>query len=80
MTSDELRSEYHREDFGPIVRGKYAERLKEFSNKIDQLTSDYGDYTVERDDLFRDMTLDDMIAGIKQRRQQAETQPRQDGR
>jgi|WetSurMetagenome_2_1015567.scaffolds.fasta_scaffold477201_2 hypothetical protein len=28
MASDELRSEYHREDFGPMVRGKYAARLK----------------------------------------------------
>jgi hypothetical protein len=34
MTSDELRSEYHREDFGPMVRGKYAARLKESSNII----------------------------------------------
>ena len=23
---DELRPEYHREDFGPMVRGKYAAR------------------------------------------------------
>jgi hypothetical protein len=34
MTSDELRSVYHREDFGPMVRGKYAARLKEASNII----------------------------------------------
>jgi len=34
MTSDELRSEYRREDFGPMVRGKYAARLKESSNII----------------------------------------------
>lgn len=32
--SDELRSEYHREDFGPMVRGKYAARLKESSNIV----------------------------------------------
>ncbi len=32
--SDELRSEYRREDFGPMVRGKYAARLKESSNIV----------------------------------------------
>ncbi len=32
--SDELRSEYRREDFGPMVRGKYATRLKESSNIV----------------------------------------------
>ena len=32
--ADELRSEYHREDFGPMVRGKYAARLRESSNII----------------------------------------------
>jgi hypothetical protein len=32
--SDELRSEYHREDFGPMMRGKYAARLKESSNIV----------------------------------------------
>ncbi len=31
---DELRSEYHREDFGPMVRGKYAARLRESSNIV----------------------------------------------
>jgi hypothetical protein len=31
---DELRPEYHREDFGPMVRGKYAARLRESSNII----------------------------------------------
>lgn len=31
---DELRPEYHREDFGPMVRGKYAARLKESSNVV----------------------------------------------
>ena len=34
MTSDELRSEYRREDFGPMVRRKYAVRPKESSNII----------------------------------------------
>ena len=32
--SDELRPEYHREDFGTMVRGKYAERLKDASNIV----------------------------------------------
>ena len=32
--SDELRSEYRREDFGPMVRGKYAARMREFSNVV----------------------------------------------
>lgn len=32
--SDELRPEYRREDFGPMVRGKYATRMKESSNIV----------------------------------------------
>ncbi len=43
---------------------------------VGQFTVGYGDYTAERDELFGDMTLDDMIAGIKQRRGQTDTQPR----
>jgi hypothetical protein len=42
---------------------------------IGQFTVGYGDYTAERDELFGDMTLDEMIAGIKLRREQAATQP-----
>ena len=34
-SGDELRKEYHPSDFsGPLVRGKYAERLRESSNVI----------------------------------------------
>lgn len=33
-TLDELRSEYKREDFGVLVRGKYAARLKASSNVV----------------------------------------------
>jgi hypothetical protein len=33
-TSDDLRPEYQRADFGPLVRGKYAARLKEVSNIV----------------------------------------------
>ena len=47
---------------------------------VGQFTVGYGDYTVERDELFKDMTLDDMIAEIKQGREQREKQPRQDVR
>ena len=32
--SEDLRPEYRREDFGPMVRGKYAVRLKESSNIV----------------------------------------------
>ncbi|CDI03455.1 conserved hypothetical protein [Candidatus Competibacter denitrificans Run_A_D11] len=32
--ADELRSEYKRSDFGEIVRGKYANRIKEESNVV----------------------------------------------
>ena len=32
--SDELRPEYKREDFGPIVRGKHAARMKESTNIV----------------------------------------------
>jgi len=31
---DELRPEYRREDFGTMVRGKYAARMRESSNII----------------------------------------------
>jgi len=30
----ELRPEYKRSDFGPLVRGKYAARLRESSNVV----------------------------------------------
>ena len=32
--SDELRPEYRPEDFGPMVRGKYAARMRESSNVV----------------------------------------------
>jgi hypothetical protein len=34
LAADELRSEYKRSDFGALVRGKYAERLRESSNIV----------------------------------------------
>lgn len=34
MVNDDLCPKYRREDFGPMVRGKYAARLKEFSNIV----------------------------------------------
>jgi acyl-CoA synthetase (NDP forming) len=33
-TADELRPEYNRSDFGKIVRGKYANRIKEETNVV----------------------------------------------
>jgi hypothetical protein len=45
---------------------------------VGQFTVGYGDYTVERDELFKDMTLDEMIEAIKQKRGQGATQPRSD--
>lgn len=32
--TDELRPEYERSDFGEIVRGKYANRIKEETNVV----------------------------------------------
>jgi hypothetical protein len=32
--ADELRSEYKRSDFGPLVRGKYLEKLRTSSNVV----------------------------------------------
>jgi hypothetical protein len=34
LAADELRSEYRRSDFGPLVRGKYVERLRASSNVV----------------------------------------------
>jgi hypothetical protein len=34
LVADELRPEYKRSDFGPLVRGKYIERLKTSSNVV----------------------------------------------
>jgi hypothetical protein len=39
---DELRPEYRREDFGPMVRGKYAAQMRESSNVV-VLDSDIAD-------------------------------------
>ncbi len=39
---------------------------------VGQFTLGYGDYTEERAELFKDLTLDDMIAAIKQRRPERE--------
>jgi len=38
---------------------------------VGQFTVGYGNYTEERDALFADMTLDDMIAEIQRKRTQA---------
>ena len=36
---------------------------------INQFTAGYGNYTAERDGLFADMTLDDMVSAIKRNRE-----------
>lgn len=41
---------------------------------VGQFTVGYGNYVEERDKLFGDMTLDEMIAAIKRRRDQASAQ------
>ena len=43
---------------------------------VSQFTMGYGNYTEERDEMFGDMTLDEIITEIKQRRSQRST-PRQ---
>ena len=35
---------------------------------INQFTTGYGDYTQEREELFADLTLDDMVTEIKKSR------------
>ena len=37
---------------------------------VNQFTTGYGDYVQERKILFKDMTLDDLLAEIKQNRNQ----------
>jgi hypothetical protein len=34
---------------------------------LNQFTMGYGDYTAERDTLFSDLTLDTLLAAVKQR-------------
>lgn len=34
VATDEMRPEYHREDFGKMVRGKYAKRSKAATNVV----------------------------------------------
>jgi hypothetical protein len=42
---------------------------------VGQFTMGYGDYTEERDALFADMTLDDMIMEIERRRERSGPKP-----
>lgn len=46
---------------------------------VGQFTVGYGNYTEERAALFADMTLDDMIAEIKRKREQTGIQPHRHG-
>ena len=34
---------------------------------INQFTTGYGDYTQDREQLFKDMTLDDIISAVKKK-------------
>ncbi len=36
---------------------------------LNQFTTGYGNYTEERDQLFQHMTVDDIVAAIKQKRE-----------
>ena len=38
---------------------------------LNQFTTGYGDYTAERDTLFADLTIDELLAAIKQRPSQS---------
>ena len=42
---------------------------------VGQFTVGYGDYAEEREQLFADMTVDDIIAAIRRRRSQSSGQP-----
>jgi hypothetical protein len=42
---------------------------------VGQFTTGYGNYTQEREQLFEDMTLDDIVSEIKRKRSQ--TPPRE---
>ena len=46
---------------------------------VGQFTVGYGNYTEERHALFADMTLDDMIAEIKLKREQIGIEPHRHG-
>ena len=41
---------------------------------LNQFTMGYGDYTAERDALFADLTLDELLAAMKQRPSQQRPQ------
>jgi len=41
---------------------------------LNQFTTGYGDYTAERDALFADMTLDDILTEIKLERKQDDSE------
>ena len=36
---------------------------------VNQFTNGHGDYTAERDTLFRDVAIDDVVAAIEKKRQ-----------
>ena len=42
---------------------------------VNQFTVGYGSYTQEREQLFADMTLDDIVSEIKRGKEQAKIRP-----
>lgn len=59
--SDDLRPEHRREDFGPMVRGKYAARLKTASNVVDlkpEVAKVFPNANAVNDALNRDRRVD----------------------
>lgn len=42
---------------------------------ITQFTTGYGNYVEEREELFADMTLDDIVSAVERRRGQQATNP-----
>ena len=42
---------------------------------VNQFTVGYGNYTEEREQLFADMTLDDIVSEIKRGKEHAKTRP-----
>jgi hypothetical protein len=41
---------------------------------INQYTHGFGDYTVERDELFKDMTVDDIVKAMRQQKSDNEAE------
>jgi hypothetical protein len=60
----------------PAISGNNKRALKVLNKEmgivdtvrfINQFTTGYGDYTQDREQLFKDMTLDDIISAVKKK-------------